>query len=978
MSDTQSRRRIPLSTLISIIIILVFGVVILLLPPISLYDRLSSPGYQMIDVTGTTLQSDNGAKLEIPPASVGRTAWLQFDELSPETDPTVSPAVEAIPSGLVAESPFYQIQHRGEMPQVTHLTIPVPDDIETFDLYAWDGQKWRWYASDVNPDRQVAEVTFETLPHLVTLLQPDQLNPVISFSNLPPDRALTDVSPFVNELVLSGLTTDENGELVGELMGTETSLDQTFPLIRNWSPDQSAPMNLELILTDASVQQTHTQAIQALVREGYAGVVLDYRGVDVGLQQAFTDFLDELRQTLPNDASLIVQIDAPYQISASRWDTGGYDWPAIGQIVDGLRIPILPEVGAFDSDGSMEALLDWTVSQVERRKVQLVFRENATVWVNNQLQDVTDEEILAQLQPVSVSSTEIVLPGAPVNLDLRDLRVATDISIDETSSTYWFSYIDDANRHHTVFLSNAAGIIPTLKLATDYHLRGVAIQSLSASTNPKMWEIMDGLSTGTANAVGSVYGVTWQIEDEAGQLIAEEVVDLRQPAVAWTAPADGGKYQIAANIVSNQRDSEVYSIQTEIDVATPTSTPTAKPTSTSTPTPTSTATPSPTRTDVPTETPTPIVVEPEAPVQPEPQTSTQQQPAVDPIAAIAPVASSNLPFGYGIQADPRGDTPANIAHIQRLGFDWVKFQMAWKDVESEQGRFNWAGWDQLVDAYHGNGIQILMSIPKAPDWARPFGDDRSVEGPAEDPGQYARFVAQVADRYRGRVQAIEVWNEQNLWYEAGGAGRVNAPTYVQLLQLSYQSIKSVNPDMIVVSGAMTPAGNVGDLAVDDIEYLWQMYNSGLKGFFDGLGSHPSGYNCPANGDWRTVQDPNAFNFRGTFENRHHSWCFRGTMEGYREVMVANGDGDKAIVPTEFGWAVSGNPQQGYEYARDNTLEEQAQWIVEAYQIAKNWGWVGPMFLWNLDYGVTAPDTELANFGIINRPAYDALVNMPKQ
>ena len=63
--------------------------------------------------------------------------------------------------------------------------------------------------------------------------------------------------------------------------------------------------------------------------------------------------------------------------------------------------------------------------------------------------------------------------------------------------------------------------------------------------------------------------------------------------------------------------------------------------------------------------------------------------------------------------------------------------------------------------------------------------------------------------------------------------------------------------------------------------------------------------------------------------------------------------------------------------RDNTPEEQAQWIVEAYQLAKNWGWVGPMFLWNLDYGVTAAGTELANFGILNTPTYNALANMPK-
>ena len=75
------------------------------------------------------------------------------------------------------------------------------------------------------------------------------------------------------------------------------------------------------------------------------------------------------------------------------------------------------------------------------------------------------------------------------------------------------------------------------------------------------------------------------------------------------------------------------------------------------------------------------------------------------------------------------------------------------------------------------------------------------------------------------------------------------------------------------------------------------------------------------------------------------------------------------------------PQAGYEYAADNTPKEQAQWIVEAYQQARAWGWVGPMFLWNLDYGLTHPGSELAAFGILTPhgpvPAYNALANMPK-
>ena len=40
---------------------------------------------------------------------------------------------------------------------------------------------------------------------------------------------------------------------------------------------------------------------------------------------------------------------------------------------------------------------------------------------------------------------------------------------------------------------------------------------------------------------------------------------------------------------------------------------------------------------------------------------------------------------------------------------------------------------------------------------------------------------------------------------------------------------------------------------------------------------------------------------------------------------------------------------------------------------KSWGWVGPAFLWNLNYGVTNPGTELAQWGIVGRPVYGAQV-----
>lgn len=329
---------------------------------------------------------------------------------------------------------------------------------------------------------------------------------------------------------------------------------------------------------------------------------------------------------------------------------------------------------------------------------------------------------------------------------------------------------------------------------------------------------------------------------------------------------------------------------------------------------------------------------------------------------------------HGVQVNAWGNASANIGHIKALGFGWMKAQMPWKDVEPNPGDYRWDAWDQLIGAYHAGDIKILVSIVKAPNWARPSNTNFSVEGPPADPATYASFVGQFSGRYCGKVQAIEVWNEQNIFYEWGGEP-LDAARYLSLLRSAYLAIKSACPGISVISGAPTPTGmNDGQFAVDDVVYLQQMYQAGLRNYCDAIGAHAPGYNNPPDAQVGYT-DPAEPSFKG-----HRSFFFRSTLEAYRSVMVSFGDANKRIWLTEFGWPSTTTPRPGYEYASNNTLAEQAQYSVMAYEMAKNWGWIGPMFLWNLDFGVTNPDTELAYWSLLRPdpvPAYAALAAMPK-
>jgi hypothetical protein len=241
-------------------------------------------------------------------------------------------------------------------------------------------------------------------------------------------------------------------------------------------------------------------------------------------------------------------------------------------------------------------------------------------------------------------------------------------------------------------------------------------------------------------------------------------------------------------------------------------------------------------------------------------------------------------------------------------------------------------------------------------------------GPPANPGDYASFVGEFAGRYCGRVQAIEVWNEQNLWYEWGGE-TLDARRYVQLLAAAYRAIKTACPGMIVVSGAPTPTGAAPPAAIRDTTYLEQMYRAGLKQFSDAIGVHPSGYGNPPDA---RVQDFQAGNYSRPSHVNDSSFYFRNTMEQYRNIMVKYGDANKRLWPTEFGWASTGSPLPGYEYALYNTEQDQAAYISRAFEMMRNWGFVGVAFLWNLNYNVTQPGTELAAFGVVGRPAYESL------
>ncbi len=375
----------------------------------------------------------------------------------------------------------------------------------------------------------------------------------------------------------------------------------------------------------------------------------------------------------------------------------------------------------------------------------------------------------------------------------------------------------------------------------------------------------------------------------------------------------------------------------------------------------------------------------ELPPLPEPAAAPVAAPAAAPVVAAPPPAGGS-PFAFGIQAHMLGGGISEAVNATAdLGFTWLKQQVEWKHMERSSGALDFSELRRIVDAAGGRGINVLFSVVNAPEWAREAGFDPSVGGPPADPQSYANFVGRLAGDFCGSaLKAIEVWNEQNLHYEWGNKP-LSPADYMALLRASYNSIKSACPSMLVISGALTPTGPNEPWAMDDFAYLEGMYQNGLAAYADGIGAHPSGYNVPPHVGWQdacaTIQGTGS-QFNGPCDTPHHSWSFRSTLEGYRNIMVVYGDANKSIWVTEFGWATGPAVSGSYFYANDNSPEEQAAWTVEAFNMMRSWGWVGPAILWNLNFRVVADGTEKAQWGVVRNdytpmPIYSALKAMPK-
>lgn len=364
------------------------------------------------------------------------------------------------------------------------------------------------------------------------------------------------------------------------------------------------------------------------------------------------------------------------------------------------------------------------------------------------------------------------------------------------------------------------------------------------------------------------------------------------------------------------------------------------------------------------------------------------EPSVEPMPVVSAPALDMQDMGIQVYYNMGPDDFGQVVYlVNQMRFGWIKFQVDWSFWQPnapDEVNETFLNFEQHIQLAKNRGLRVLLSVAKAPQWAR--GTDQNEAGPPDDPQALANFMRLLIQRVKPEnIDAIEIWNEPNLAREWRGALPFNGAGYMQLFAPAYAVIRQEDPDSLIITAGLAPTGNT-ETSVNDRDYLQQMFDAGL-GQYEGVavGVHPYGW---ANAPDAMCCDPS--DARGWDDDPH--FFFLNNLNDTREIMVRNGYEGRQMWTTEFGWATWANfPNSAPEpWMAELSPEQQAEYVIRAFQIGMEREDMGPMFLWNFNFAnrervengeeISAYSIFVPNFGggdpLAKRPLFDALVNRP--
>lgn len=231
--------------------------------------------------------------------------------------------------------------------------------------------------------------------------------------------------------------------------------------------------------------------------------------------------------------------------------------------------------------------------------------------------------------------------------------------------------------------------------------------------------------------------------------------------------------------------------------------------------------------------------------------------------------SNSVAGGYMIM-NPPGYTDEVWDRMAQMGVTSSRMAASWREIEAVPWVYDWSWIDPDVYNAVARGIEPYVLVVNTPGWARADGIPSHFGPPTEESAaNFIAFCTALAQRYGNLVTRYEVWNEQNgCGWEFPPFNQVDE--YLPWLRRAYQGLKAGNPNCLVSIGGLDDAEGHSPYFMNP---LYSLLDGPNDRPFDAVASHPYG---PAND-------------------------LRWKLRQLRDIMIANGDADKPVWLTEWGF-----------------------------------------------------------------------------
>lgn len=171
-------------------------------------------------------------------------------------------------------------------------------------------------------------------------------------------------------------------------------------------------------------------------------------------------------------------------------------------------------------------------------------------------------------------------------------------------------------------------------------------------------------------------------------------------------------------------------------------------------------------------------------------TAAVLEPLAVPPPADTPIAVDIALAWLG--AEDQSDWPAYARLARLAGVRWVRDRLHWREMQRADGSFiPHTKYDESAAVQAAEGLQMLQVFHTRPAWALAPG--AHPDRPRLDLAKLYAFCKGLAERFRGRVQAWEPWNEGN----APNFGGYTLDELCALQKAAYLGFKAGDPDVTV-------------------------------------------------------------------------------------------------------------------------------------------------------------------------------------